>query len=394
MAGTLIAGPCDIGSVPRIVSGTGTLDRLPGLVPANAASVMLVTDAGVDAAGLADRVTDVLAEGPPVTRFVAPAAEPTVPTVDRAAARVRDMESPVVVGLGGGTALDVAKLVAGLARTERDLDAFLLGRDDFPERAPAIMIPTTSGTGSEVTRTCIVSNPDGAKLWVWSPVLAPDSVLLDPELTASMPRALAVTTGLDAFVHALEAATGQAGNRFSEAHALQAIHLARTALEPAAAADARAAATMQQAATLAGLAIDSGGTGMAHNIGHALGSLHHVPHGVAVAIALQASLEWSVAGAGPRFERAATAFQPGASPADLPGAYAAWLGELDFAAAAAGALPASIDPDALARVMAQDENAPMAGNNARPGRAEDLAPLAAATAALCERYLHEQGVPA
>lgn len=384
------------GPVPPLVCGPGEVRGLPGLLPPGVGSVLLVTDAGVAAAGLADRVEDTLADGPPVTRFVAPASEPTVATVDQAAAEARALDRPVIVGLGGGTALDIAKLVAGLERTDRDLGEYLLGADTFGERAPAIMIPTTSGTGSEVTRTCIVSGPRGAKLWVWSPVLGPDSVLLDPELTASMPPALAVATGLDAFVHALEAVTGQAGNRFNEACGLQAIHLATHALDRFAgrSSDLESAATMQEAAMLAGLAIDSGGTGIAHNIGHALGSLYHVPHGIAVAIALEASLEWSVAESGSRFDRAAGAFGEGQQAGTLPFAYAQWLERLDFPAVAGPALKDSLDADALATAMAAPENMPMARNGARQAQGDDLDHLARRTVALCERYRQHREVPA
>lgn len=389
-------GLYEIGAVPHIVCGAGERSRLSGMVPTEAASILLVSDAGVTAAGIADRVEGALADGLPVTRFVAPAGEPTVATVNDAAAHARTLERPVIIGLGGGTALDIAKLVAGLERNGQGIEDFLLGAGTFPDRAPAIMIPTTSGTGSEVTRTCIVSDSDGAKLWVWSPVLAPDSVVLDPELTMSMPRTLAVATGLDAFVHALEATTGQAANPFNEAYALQAIHLAAHALETFAAtpSDPPAAAGMQESAVLAGLAIDSGGTGLAHNIGHALGSLYHVPHGIAVAIGLRASLEWSIGGAPERFERGARAFGDGIDANTLPHAYAAWLERLEFGPIAADVLPDALDADALARAMAARENMPMAHNNARVPEGKAFEELAAATVAVCDRYLRERAVPA
>lgn len=388
--------PYEIAGVPNIVCGAGELGRLHGLVPPEAASILLVSDAGVTAAGITDRVEDALVEGLPVTRFVAPGGEPSVATVNEAAARARTLDRPVIIGLGGGTALDIAKLVAGLERTARRIEDFLLGARTFPDRAPAIMIPTTSGTGSEVTRTCIVSNAQGAKLWVWSPVLAPDSVVLDPELTISMPRTLAVATGLDAFVHALEATTGQAANPFNEAYALQAVHLAANALDTLAAtpSDLPAAAAMQESATLAGLAIDSGGTGIAHNIGHALGSLYHVPHGIAVAIGLRASLEWSVGGAPERFERVARVFSDAVDAGTLPQAYAEWLERLGFGSIAADVLPAWLDADALARAMVARENMPMAHNNARVPEGEAFSELAAATVAVCQRLRQERRIPA
>lgn len=388
--------PYATGPVPPLACGPGELRGLPDLIPADAASVLLISDAGVAAAGLADRVEATLAGGPPVTRFVAPDSEPTVATVDRGADCARRLERPAIVGLGGGTALDIAKLVACLARTRRALDDYLLGADTFGERTPAVMIPTTAGTGSEVTRTCIVTGQRGAKLWVWSPALAPDHVVLDPELALSMPRALAVATGLDAFVHALEAATGRARNHFNEACARQAIRLAAGALEAFASTpgDRAAAGTMQESAMLAGVAIDSGGTGIAHNIGHALGSLYHVPHGIAVAIGLQASLDWSIAGAGARFDGVADAFGADGGARGLARAYADWLDRLDFPALAAPALAADMDARALADAMAGEENLPMARNGARAPADGDLEALARRTVALCDDYRHSRAEPA
>lgn len=135
-----------------------------------------------------------------------------------------------MIGLGGGTALDIAKLVAALAESPGDMADYLLAKTPWAGRVPAVMVPTTSGTGSEVTRTSILTDPEGRKLWAWGDELLPDAVLLDPALTLGLPATLTATTGLDAFVHALEATTGQGQHTFIEATALQAIRLVGAAL--------------------------------------------------------------------------------------------------------------------------------------------------------------------
>lgn len=383
-----MTGVYRIGAMPRLVGGAGALGHLPETIDPGCASVLLVCDAGVAAAGLGDCAAEALGTKRSIEWFVAPAGEPTVATVDAAAACARALERPAIIGLGGGTALDIAKLVSGLARVDDGIAHYALGAATFPERAPAVMVPTTAGTGSEVTRTCILSDETGRKLWAWSEVLAPDAVVLDPRLTASLPRPLTVGTGLDAFVHALEAATGRSANPLSEAHALRAIRFATDALGQAASVpdDLDARASMQHAALLAGMAIDAAGTGIAHNIGHALGSLYHVPHGIAVALGLQASLSWSIEAAPRRFAACAEAFAHAGHAGDLAAAFDAWLDRLAFAQIAGTHLPHAVDATALAASMLAPENAPMARNSARPATAEDLRRLADRVAELCGQY--------
>lgn len=377
----------ETGPVPAVMAGPGCSARLGERLPGDARSLLLVCDAGVVAAGLPERVEAVLPDALTVERFVAPAGEPAVATIDAAAEIARGLDRPAVVGLGGGTALDIAKLAAALVRNPGSVARYALGARPLAGRAPVFMIPTTAGTGAEVARTCVLSDDDGRKLWAWSPALGPDGILLDPELTLSLPAGVTIATGLDAFVHALEATSGQAGNRWIEAMALAAIRLVRANLATVAARpdDLAARQAMQEAALLAGMAIDVGGTGIAHNIGHALGTCYHLPHGVAVALGLQASLDWSVAGAPERFAAAAAAFEAGFEAAQLPAGCGHWMESLDFGPIAAALLPDRLDGETIAAAMAADENAPMARNSARPPREDDLADLAERVVAVCER---------
>ena len=380
--------PFETGRQVPLIVGENILDRLPKLRRRfNAASVLIVADAGVADAGLVERIQTALGAGVPVECFTAPRNEPTVATVDAGAIAARALDKPLVIGLGGGTALDIAKLLAALAVSLGDMNDYLQARTPWAGRTPAVMIPTTSGTGSEVTRTSIVADEAGRKQWAWGDELLPDAVLLDAALTRSLPRTLTAATGLDAFVHALEAATGQARNPLIEAPALQAIRLIGPALPQAVATpdDMTARQQMQLAACLAGQAIDNGGTGLGHNIGHALGTLYHLPHGVAVALAVEATLAWSVAGNETLFAPAAVALDPAAAPGELPALFSRLADDAGFNAALAPFADLRMDARALADTMQAEENAPMANNAARRPESEDWLALAEATVALFER---------
>ncbi|MDR5859908.1 iron-containing alcohol dehydrogenase [Halomonas eurihalina] len=375
--------------VPLVV-GAGALAQLPELCHAHgASSTLIVADAGIAATGLVDRLASLLNDELPVTRFIAPAGEPTLATVDAGAEAARELTSPLVIGLGGGTALDIAKLVAALAESPGTMADYLLARTPWTGRAPSVMIPTTSGTGSEVTRTSIVTDAQGSKQWAWGDELLPEAVLLDPELTRTLPAPLTAATGLDAFVHALEAASGKSRHAFIEASARQAMRLIGQALPRAVTApdDLEARQQMQVAACLAGQAIDNGGTGLGHNIGHALGSLYHLPHGIAVTLGVEATLAWTIEGREAVFAPTAEALASGNTASELPARFSTLVDAAHFNAALAPFANLELNAGALAATMQAEENAPMADNAARRPEADDWHALAEATVSLFERRL-------
>lgn len=372
--------PFQTGSIASVISGPGAMDQLSGLCGrCNARSVLLVTDTGVHSSGWPQHTAQRMAAQTTVQMFVAPPGEAAADTVNRAAGAVRGMDRPLVIGLGGGSALDIAKLVAALQANPGPVEDYLLGEKPWRDRCAAIMIPTAAGTGSEVTRTSIVTDARGRKLWAWGEALRPDAVILDPALTRTLPHSVRVATGLDAFIHALESASGGNRHPFVEAPALQAIRLVRRTLprvlaHPHQTADLQA---MQEAATLAGMAIDAGGTGMAHNIGHALGSLYHIPHGVAVSVGLHASIAWSVKGVPAAFDAIAEAMQPGATSAQVPSLVAHLLSGVDFFSVLRPVAPPHISAAEMAQAMQAPENRPMASNSARVPEVHDWQLLAA-----------------
>ncbi len=200
----------ETGRVPPVVAGEHSLQHI-GLRAAALGSrtIVVVVDEGVVAAGYEHRVTASLPSGPAVRRVVLPAGEPAAATVDELASSLRTVVDPLIVGVGGGSTLDTAKQAAAAAVGSAGIAHYALSAHRLPGRLPLIAVPTTAGTGAEVTRTCIHTDAVGRKVWTWGDELLPDLVLLDPMATASLPAHLSAATGLDAFVHALEAVSGQ-----------------------------------------------------------------------------------------------------------------------------------------------------------------------------------------
>ena len=316
--------------------------------------------------------------GTPVVHVI-PGGEPTVASVDAAAEVVRSVGHPVVVGAGGGSALDTAKLAAAVAAGDLGVEHYLLSAAPLPVGPPVVAVPTTSGTGSEVTRTSVLTDAAGRKSWAWGDELLPSLVVLDPTLTVSVPPHVTAATGLDAFVHAVEAVTGRRSDEHVAAAAIEAIELVAGNLPDAVARpdDLDARRAMQDAAMLAGVAIDGGGTGIAHSIGHALGTLGHVPHGVAVAAGLRAALEWNIAGSDGAYAPVAAAL--GCSVADVPARVDQLLDECQFAAVVRRVGPLDVDAESLAAAMIADENRPMYDNNCRLASDDDRRLLAETT---------------
>lgn len=360
----------DFAASPRLVFAAGALARSGELLldqTGETLQVLLVADPGVPALA-ATLETALKASGHGVTLFTGLTSDPTAEQVDAAAEAARSSGAQAVVGLGGGSALDVAKLAAAIAPASVGVEHYGMMANPFPSQ-PLLCccIPTTSGTGAEATRTAIFTRRDLAKIWTWGPELMPAIALLDPEVTVALPRQLTAATGVDALVHAIEAATNRNRNLYSDAYALQAIRLVRRHLPRALAMpdDLEARGGMQLAAYLAGQAIDGAGTAVAHALGHALGALAHVHHGRAVGLALRVALAGNVAADPARHSAVAEAFGLGGDVAGLPAAYKAFLQEVGFDPSLASEGLSLEDADRIAEETLKAENRPMIASTAR-----------------------------
>ena len=376
------------GQGPAVVSGSSCLDRLTERRGRfDRSSAVVVADEAVVRLGYVDRVRDALGSLDDYRLHVVAVGEPTAESVDAAADVVRRVADPVVIGVGGGSALDTAKQAAVVAGGSWGVEHYALAANALPAGAPVVAIPTTAGTGSEVTRTCVLTDHGGRKVWTWGDRLLPRLVLLDPQATATLPPSITAATGLDALVHSVEAVTGRRSNGAVADSALRAIRLVLDHL-PAAVADGSdldVRLAMQEAALLAGLAIDGGGTGIAHSIGHALGTLAHVPHGVSVAVGLGAAIDWNVGGAPEAF--ASVSRTVGVPVEAIGDAYRRLLEACEFASVVAHVGPLAVEPDALADTMIAVENQPMHDNNCRRPDGAGRSTLAAATLRLWDEFV-------
>ncbi|MEL6644169.1 MAG: iron-containing alcohol dehydrogenase [Pseudomonadota bacterium] len=360
----------NMGRVPPVTFGPGRIAKVPDLVTQlGGGPVVIIADAILCELGVTGRLSDSLgARGMACDVAAEVAGEPKEALVDALCARVRDGGARVVIGLGGGAAMDAAKLVAAIAPSGRPARGFALAARPLPPGGlPAIAIPTTAGTGSEVTRTAIVSDADGSKNWYWGEALGFAQAVLDPELTVSLPAHLTAWTGIDAVAHALEGSTARATSPAGLMYGLEALRILSEALPQAVAdgADVAARGRVLWGSTVAGLALHNCNTHMGHNISHALGSLARVHHGLATGLALEVALPWLVArpeGA-ENYARAAEALGGERAAEALPEAFA----DLMRACAIPAALPVEcggVTEAALAGAMKSAANHGMSQNAA------------------------------
>lgn len=276
----------------HVILESGSLERLPGLVAGlDGGPVLLVYDAGLKRTRWPARVVNLLATcGHEVMIFDGIEVNPRSTTIDLLAEGARAREVRCVVGLGGGSVLDAAKAVAMLIHNAGScLDYEGKNRFTNPS-APFIAIPTTCGTGSEVTWVSVITDVAGRrKVSVKGDGMFPRMALVDPDLVATLPRELVAQTGMDALTHAIEAYTGRAANPVSDALAEKAVTLLCTYLQRAyddIEGDAEARFEVMRASTLAGMAFGNADVAGVHCLSESLGGLFDVPHGLANAILL------------------------------------------------------------------------------------------------------------
>ncbi len=284
----------------NVVAGHQVLEQLPRmLAQLNACKPMIITDKGVMAAGLADIVLNALDDSiskGPVDDDVPPDSD--LHTVHRLALMYRDSGCDAIIAVGGGSVIDTAKGV-NMAVSENVTSILeLAGAGSLKRKLkPLIVIPTTAGTGSEVTVVAVIADHENqVKLLFVSYFLQPDIAILDSRMTLSLPPAITAATGMDALSHAVEAYTCLAKNPLSDAYSLSAIELIsrnieRVIVHPE---DKQARLAMANAACMAGIAFSNSMVGMVHTLGHAAGSVCQVPHGVCMAILLPYGLEYNL----------------------------------------------------------------------------------------------------
>jgi alcohol dehydrogenase len=216
--------------------------------------------------------------------------------VEEAAAIARDAGCDVIVGIGGGSSMDTAKGVNVLMNNEPPIMRYFGVPKSLKPGVPLIFLPTTAGTGSEVTNMCVISCTSlNKKDSVVSPVCVAALAILDPDLTLGLPPKLTAATGVDAFSHAAESITGNQANPISDALSRDAIRTITQWL-PIAVEDGKnleAREKMLEASMFAGMAFTNGLVHLGHSIAHTLGAQFHIPHGVACGVCLPQVIEWT-----------------------------------------------------------------------------------------------------
>ena len=276
-------------------------------------------------AGLAAQLRELLAAaGVEASTFDRVEPEPSAATVDACVEAAHAAGAQVIVGIGGGSPLDVAKAAAGVFTLGGRTEDYQPPRSKPIDRPPLpfIGIPTTSGTAAEITQNAVIRSLSlNVKIGMRSPYWVPQVAIVDPALTDSMPPDLTARTGADALTHALEGYVSRRATPVTDALALEAITLVGQWLARAVTngSDPRARDGMALASMTAGMAFANTGVGAAHSLGHALGSAHGVPHGTACALFLPYVMEYNLQAAGDKFASVAQALQPGledATPGD------------------------------------------------------------------------------
>jgi len=291
----------------KVVFGYGALDGLGSEVSALRASrVLAVTDRVMVKTGLVDRVTSRIV--PPCDVFDEVEAEPRVEVADAVANKVRERAYDLVVGIGGGSSMDMAKVASCFATNAGSARKYV-GNNLFSNRQlPSIMIPTTAGTGAELTVASMVT-VDGHKQWIKSPLLLPTVAIVDPEWTLTMPQSVTAATGLDALSHNTESYLSSMANPITDSAALEGMKLAVGNLEKVFAdgSDRKAREAMSLAALLGGIALHAKMV-YGHSIGYTIATRYRLAHGVSCGLPLPYVIaSYSVACA-PKMKKLASAY--------------------------------------------------------------------------------------
>ena len=285
----------------KTLLGKGVVQQLgKEIIALGGQKVLVVTDPGVRKAGMVEMVEKALVtEGIKMGLFDKVEPEPPVRIVDECVQTIIAGKYDLILGLGGGSALDVAKGAAAVAPNGGKVLDYV-GIDTIPKRGlPKILLPTTAGTGSEATRVFVMTDEaDNTKKVVYSNFLLSDVAMLDPMLTVSMPPVVTADTGLDALVHAIEAYVSVNTTPFAEILAIEAITLIAYNLPIAfgKGSNIQARYNMLLAANLAGAAFTSGGLGAVHGLAYVLGTDYHMAHGRSNAIMLPHVMSFNLTG--------------------------------------------------------------------------------------------------
>jgi alcohol dehydrogenase len=288
-------------TTPRIVIGPGSLNQVGDEVKRlGCRKVMIITDPGLVQTGIVDRTESLLSDaGLSLSHFDGVEPDPRYEIASQAAESTKNADADLIIGIGGGSPLDIAKVASILVTNSQPVSTFF-GIDLVPKRGlPLILVPTTAGTGSEVTPIAILSDyGEKLKKGIVSQYLLPSVAVVDPELTLGLPAAVTAATGMDALIHAIEAYTSKNAYPMTDMLSLEAMNLIarniRTVFTNGS--DLAARARMLEGSLLAGMAFANAGVTAVHAFAYPIGAEFHIPHGVANSIMLTPVMEFNILG--------------------------------------------------------------------------------------------------
>jgi alcohol dehydrogenase len=300
-------------TVRRITFGPGSIENLGSEVRrVNGSNVLVITDPGLQSAGVLDAVAAVLDKAKlNYSVFSEVEPDPKIEVALAAAGAAKTYGPDVIVGVGGGSSLDISKVTSVLLSNEGPIDKYF-GMEQVPRPGvPLILIPTTAGTGSEMTSICVLSDTKNkVKKGIVSEYMFARAALLDPQLTIGLPPRVTAMTGMDALVHAIESYVGLRASVFTDTLNLQAIRLVAANLRQAFAQgqNLKARENMLYASCLAGMAFSNTQNGLDHALALAIGGKFHLPHGLLTAFIIPWVMEYNLIAAPDKYIRIAEAF--------------------------------------------------------------------------------------
>ncbi|OBX08165.1 alcohol dehydrogenase [Gallibacterium salpingitidis] len=297
----------------KIVAGKGSINQIAEVVSAyQAKKVIIITDEGVFKTGLIEKPKAVLEDAGVVVQIIADTPpEPPMEKINAIFDIAKSLQAEMVIGIGGGSAMDTAKLIAVMLNNEVSLFEVVRGGQKFTKRGlPTLMVPTTAGTGSEATQNSIVLDTERElKVGIVDEKLVSSSVILDPEMTEKLPKHITANTGIDALCHAIECYISKKSNVLCEMLALKAINLIVSSIREAYhnGSNLEAREKMLLGAYLGGACIATSSTVAVHALSYPLGGKYHIPHGLSNAILLPDVMKFNLDACEKKFSEIAVA---------------------------------------------------------------------------------------
>lgn len=285
--------------IPQTVEfGVGSLSKIPEILKSYGTErVFLISDRGLESIGIVEKVKNIVEEqGIACETFLDVVPNPTIDVVNEATKLYTDSKATNIIALGGGSPMDVAKAVGVLATYGGQITDYEGAHQVPGPIVPIIAIPTTAGTGSEVTASAVITDEArNYKFSIFSYENIPAHAILDPELIMTAPASIAAACGIDALIHAIEAYISTASSPFSDAMAEKAMELIGANLKSFVAnrQNEEAASAMLLGSTFAGMAFAWARLGNVHAMSHPLSAVYHIPHGIANAVLLPTVMEYN-----------------------------------------------------------------------------------------------------